>query len=57
MPVPFWLKLAFADLLTPGVPAEAIAALGSAVESSASAFADCSPVDLLVAGPFCLSCL
>ena len=41
-----------------GVPAEAIAAVGSAVEASASALADCLPVDLLVAaGPFCLSCL
>ena len=45
-----------ADWLTLGVPAEAVAALGSAVESSASALADCLPVDLLVAaGPFRLS--
>ena len=42
-----------ADWLTPGVPAEAVAALGSAVESSASALADCLPVDLLgLMGPW-----
>ena len=57
MPVPFWLKLAFAELLTPGMPAEAVAALRSIVESFTSASADCLPVGLLVASPFCLSCL
>ena len=54
--MPFWPLLVSADWLTLEVPAEAVADLGSTVESSASELADCSPVDQLVAvGPSCLS--
>ena len=50
------LWLVIADSLTLKVLAEVVVALGSTVEPSASASADCLVVDLLVAvGPSCLS--